>query len=46
VIKHTRQVLAAQLHRTPVLVVGSMKTVPQTRELLYRLFSQELRIGQ
>jgi hypothetical protein len=42
-ITQARQILAAQLYRTPALVVGSMKTLPQTQELLYRLFSQELR---
>jgi len=41
-----RQVLAAQLPATPALVVGAMKTLPQTQELLYRLFAQELKIGK
>ena len=45
-ITQARQVLAAQLPRTPALVVGSMQTLPQTQELLYRLFSQELKYGR
>jgi hypothetical protein len=45
-ISQARQVLAAQLPQKPALVVGSMKTLPQTQELLYRLFSQELKIGR
>ena len=45
-ITQARQVLAAQLPRTPALVVGSMQTLPQTQELLYRLFTQELKYGR
>jgi hypothetical protein len=45
-IIRARQVLAAQLPATPALVVGAMKTLPQTQELLYRLFAQELKIGK
>ncbi len=45
-IKRARQALGAEMPARPALVVGSMKTLPQTRELLYRLFAQELRIGK
>lgn len=45
-IKRARQVLGATLPARPALVVGSMKTLPQTQELLYRLFAQELKVGK
>jgi hypothetical protein len=45
-IRNARMVISGAVDEFPVLVVGSMGTLEDTRDLAYRLFARELGIGQ